>query len=93
MGMNPLHETSSCFETRVTPRLTLNYGLRYEVTTPWYEAQGQLETIVPGLQSKIFPGSPTGWVFPGDPGIPKTLAPVRHNNFAPRVVRNFLYRV
>lgn len=70
---------------RLRPNLTLNYGLRYEVTSPWAEAQGQLETLVPGLQSKVFPGSPTGWVFPGDPGIPKTLAPVRHNNFAPRV--------
>jgi hypothetical protein len=70
---------------RVKPSLTVNYGLRWEVTSPWYEAQGQLETLVPGLQSKVFPGSPTGWVFPGDPGIPKSLAPVRHNNFAPRV--------
>jgi hypothetical protein len=70
---------------RVKPSVTLNYGLRWEVTSPWYEAQGQLETLVPGLQSKLFPGSPTGWVFPGDPGIPKSLAPVRHNNFAPRV--------
>jgi len=70
---------------RVKSSLTFNYGLRYEITSPWSEAQGQLETIVPGLQSKVFPGSPLGWVFPGDPGIPKTLAPVRHNNFAPRV--------
>ena len=70
---------------RVKPSLTLNYGLRWEVTSPWYEAQGQLETLVPGMQSKVFPGSPTGWVFPGDPGIPDSLAPVRHNNFAPRV--------
>jgi hypothetical protein len=70
---------------RATSNLTLNYGLRWEVTSPWYEAQGQLETIVPGLQSRVFPGAPTGWVFPGDPGIPKTLAPVRHNNFAPRI--------
>ncbi|MFN7997125.1 MAG: TonB-dependent receptor [Bryobacteraceae bacterium] len=70
---------------RVRSDLTFNYGLRYEVTSPWYETQGQLETLVPGLQSKVFPGAPTGWVFPGDPGIPKSLAPVRHNNFAPRV--------
>lgn len=70
---------------RAKTSLTVNYGLRYEVTSPWYEAQGQLETLVPGLQSKVFPGAPTGWVFPGDPGIPKSLAPVRHNNFAPRV--------
>lgn len=70
---------------RVTPNLTLNYGLRWEVTSPWEEAQGQLETLVLGLQSRVFPGAPTGWVFPGDPGIPNTLAPIRYNNFAPRI--------
>ena len=32
----------------------------------------------------VFPGSPKGWVFPGDPGVPRTLAPTRWNNFAPR---------
>ena len=40
---------------------------------------------MPGLQSRVFPGSPAGWVFPGDPGIPSTLAPTRYNNFAPRI--------
>ena len=33
----------------------------------------------------MFPGSPLGWLFPGDPGVPSTLAPTRWNNFAPRV--------
>jgi hypothetical protein len=70
---------------RTTPNLTLNYGLRWEFATPWYEQHNELETIVPGLQSQVFPGSPTGWVFPGDPGIPRTLAPTRYNNFAPRL--------
>ena len=32
----------------------------------------------------VFPGSPKGWVFPGDPGVPRTLAPTRWNNFGPR---------
>jgi hypothetical protein len=70
---------------RVRSNLTLNYGLRWDVSTPWSEQHNQLETIVPGLQSKVFPGSPPGWVFPGDPGIPSTLAPTRYNNFGPRV--------
>ena len=70
---------------RVKPNLTLNYGLRWDVSRPWSELNGQLETLVPGLQSRRFPGSPTGWVFPGDPGIPSTLAPTRYNNFAPRI--------
>jgi len=70
---------------RVRPNFTLNYGLRYEVATPWWEQHNEIQTLVPGLQSQVFPGSPTGWVFPGDPGIPKTLAPIRYNNFAPRI--------
>ncbi len=70
---------------RARSNLTLNYGLRWDVSTPWYEQHNQIETIVPGLQSKVFPGSPTGWVFPGDPGIPGGLAPTRYNNFGPRV--------
>lgn len=70
---------------RARSNLTINYGLRWEFSTPWYEKNNQLETLVPGLQSKVYPGAPTGWVFPGDPGIPRTLAPTRYNNFAPRV--------
>jgi hypothetical protein len=70
---------------RVRPNLTLNYGLRWEFSTPWSEHYNRIQTIVPGLQSVVFPGSPTGWVFPGDPGIPSTLAPTRYNNFAPRL--------
>jgi len=70
---------------RVKANLTLNYGLRWDVSRPWSEKNGQLETLVLGLQSTRFPGSPTGWVFPGDPGIPSTLAPTRYNNVAPRV--------
>jgi len=59
--------------------------LRWDVSRPWSEKYGQLETLVPGLDSTRFPGSPTGWVFPGDPGIPSTLAPTRYDNFAPRI--------
>jgi carboxypeptidase family protein/TonB-dependent receptor-like protein len=70
---------------RATPNLTLNYGLRWEVTTPWWETNGELEAIVPGLQSESFPGAPAGWDFPGDPGVPSTLSPTRYDNFAPRI--------
>lgn len=70
---------------RARSNLTLNYGLRWDVSSPWSEQHNQIETLVPGKQSATFPGSPTGWVFAGDPGIPPTLAPVRYNNFAPRI--------
>jgi hypothetical protein len=70
---------------RVRPSLTLNLGLRWDVNQPWFDTQDKIETIVPGLQSTQFPTAPKGWVVPGDPGIPRTLAPTRWNNFAPRV--------
>ena len=70
---------------RATPSLTLNFGLRYDVSTPWWEKYNEIQTIIPGEQSVVFPGSPRGWVFPGDPHVPRTLAPTRWNNFAPRI--------
>jgi len=70
---------------KVRPNLTLNLGVRWEVSMPWYDTQGKIETIVPGLQSTQFPTAPLGWVVPGDPGIPSTLAPTRYNDFSPRL--------
>jgi hypothetical protein len=69
---------------RATPDLTLNFGLRYDVSSPWWEKYNEIQTLIPGEQSVVFPGSPKGWVFPGDPGVPRTLAPTRWNNFGPR---------
>lgn len=70
---------------KIKPNLTLNYGLRYEVSEPWYDARDQIQAFVPTLQSVKFPNAPRGWVFPGDPGIPSTLSPTRWHNFAPRL--------
>jgi len=70
---------------RARPNLTLNFGLRYDVSSPWWEKFNEIQTIIPGEQSVVFPGSPRGWVFPGDPHVPRTLAPTRWNNFAPRI--------
>jgi hypothetical protein len=70
---------------RAFPNLTLNYGLRYEVMTPWYDTQNKLETVIPGEQSKVFPGAPVGMALPGDPGVPRTLSPIEYKDFAPRV--------
>jgi hypothetical protein len=70
---------------RAKPNLTFNYGLRYDVSAPWHEKNNQIQTLIPGEQSVVFPGSPKGWVFPGDPHVPSSLAPTRWNNFAPRL--------
>ena len=69
---------------RVRPTLTINYGLRYEIMTPWYETHNWLGTLIPGENTTVFPGAPTGLVFPGDPGISRGLSPTIHNNLAPR---------
>ncbi|HEV2379077.1 MAG TPA: TonB-dependent receptor [Terriglobia bacterium] len=70
---------------RARPNLTLNYGLRWEFDTPWSELHNEIQTLIPGEQSLVFPGSPTGWVFPGDPGVPAGLGPTRYDDFSPRV--------
>jgi len=70
---------------RIKPNLTLNYGLRWDVIPPWYEKYSQLQTLVLGEQSRVYPGAPAGLVFPGDPAVPRTLAPTKYNSFAPRI--------
>ena len=70
---------------RVRSNVTLNYGVRWDVIEPWREKYNQLQTLVLGEQSVVYPGAPRGLVFPGDPGIPSTLAPTRYGNLAPRI--------
>lgn len=70
---------------RIRPNLTLNYGMRWDVLPPWREKYNQLQTFVLGQQSQVYPGAPQGMVFPGDRGVPNTLAPTDWRNFVPRI--------
>jgi hypothetical protein len=70
---------------RLRPDLTLNYGLRWDVSQPWYDTKDRVSSYVSGLQSRIFPTAPTGYVFPGDPGVSRGLSPTRWNNLGPRI--------
>ena len=63
---------------RARPNLTFNYGLRWDRIAPWTEKYNQISTFVPGAQSVVFPGAPPGILYPGDPGIPSTLAPAEN---------------
>ncbi len=69
---------------KATHELTVNFGVRWDRIRPWAEKFNQLQTLVKGEQSQVFPGAPEGLVFPGDPGVPNSLAPAR-NNFSPRI--------
>jgi Carboxypeptidase regulatory-like domain/TonB dependent receptor len=70
---------------RVRSNLTLNYGLRWDRIEPWYEKYDNNITFIPGEQSVVFPSAPTGIVYPGDPGVMRTLAPPGNRDFAPRI--------
>jgi hypothetical protein len=69
----------------VLPNLTINAGLRWDRIEPWWEKNNNSMTLVPDEQSVVFPTAPLGLVFPGDPGIARTLAPSENRNFAPRI--------
>jgi Carboxypeptidase regulatory-like domain len=90
-GLTQLNSRSTYFGAygqdswRVSPTLTFNYGIRWDISQPWYDTKNMLSTFVPGEQSRVFPNAPTGMVFPGDFGIPKTIAPTRFDDFAPRI--------
>src|SRR6185437_3002830 len=43
---------------RVTDKLTLNLGVRYEITTPWTEVHNRLANFVPSLGNVFLVGSP-----------------------------------
>jgi outer membrane receptor protein involved in Fe transport len=70
---------------RITPRLTLNFGLRYELQFPNTELHNEQNLFVPGAQSKVFPNAPPGLLYPGDPGVPAGLIPTQKTAFAPRI--------
>jgi hypothetical protein len=72
-------------EYRLGSRLTLNYGVRYEVNQPFAEARDRLNAFHPGRPSAIFPDAPVGLVYPGDANVPRGTYFTDRDNLAPRV--------
>ena len=70
---------------RVNRKLTLNYGVRYEIWGAIREENGQAAGFVEGHKSDRFPKTPLHMAFEGDQGIPPGFIEQDRNNFAPRV--------
>ena len=70
---------------RARSNLTFNFGLRWDLIRPWSEKYNNIQTIVPGEQSVLYPNALPDLLVPGDPGIPSTLSPTKYKNFAPRI--------
>jgi len=69
---------------KVTPRLTINAGVRYELPVPYTEERNRLSLFRPGKQSTVMPDAPAGLLYPGDSEVSKGLIPTDYKAFAPR---------
>ena len=70
---------------KITPRLTANIGLRYDIEEAPVESQNLTAGFVPGQKSTVVPSAPLGVVFPGDTGIPRGVAGTSYDHVSPRV--------
>lgn len=72
-------------EWKITPRLTLTPGLRYEIYTPATETDNRSVAFVLGHRSNLYPNAPANLAFAGDQGVPSGYVQPDRNNFAPRL--------
>ena len=72
-------------EWKVSRRLTLSFGVRYEYNAPKYDTEGRTFSFIPGLKSTRFVNSPVGLVYPGDAGAPSGANFADKNDWAPRI--------
>jgi hypothetical protein len=78
-------------QLRVTSRLNLTLGLRWDPYWPFHALHGRMSCWIPGEKSTVFTNAPLGVVFPGDPGCNASGTQPDLNTFQPRV--GFAYRL
>ncbi len=59
---------------RVSRRLTVTAGVRWDLFFPWISQNNVLGTYIPGKQSVVFPLMAPALLYPNDPGIPRGVA-------------------
>jgi hypothetical protein len=75
---------------KVTPKLTLDYGVRYEPFVPWREIAGRMGSFFPnlwasGTHSSVYPLAPAGLQFAGDKGFNPNGVNSAYDHFMPRL--------
>lgn len=65
----------------VSKNLTLNLGVRYELTSPFFDANNRLANLVLDSGDPLY----GQYVLAGDSRVPRSLASTDKNNWAPRV--------
>jgi len=70
---------------KLTPRLTITPGIRYEIISPTTEHNNRASAFVYGHQSDQYPNAPLDLAFLGDKGIPSGFQSRDWNNVAPRL--------
>lgn len=87
---NPAPALFAQDDWRISHRLTLNLGLRWEIFAP-FSGQNNFGTFVPFAKSSRFPTAPLGLLTAGDPGVPDGIMKTQWRAFSPRV--GFAYDV
>jgi hypothetical protein len=72
-------------DIRLTPKLTLNLGVRWDPKFDSTETSGKRLVFAPGMQSAVYPNSPRSVLYQGDKGFENKIIPSDWNNIAPRV--------
>ena len=83
---------------KLRSNLTLNYGLRWELNTPFKDNLHRVQTFRPGQATTVYPCStascpggtsdpnfPLGLVVAGDKGVPGGLTDTYYGSWAPRI--------
>jgi hypothetical protein len=101
----PYHTLMSAWHTalfvqdnfRITPRLTANLGVRWDIDTPPVESSNLTAAFIPskaaltsnggtgGTISTVIPTAPAGMFFPGDSGVARGIITTKYHHIAPRI--------